>query len=91
MNKKYECTICKHYGRPTFDKSTLERQSLYDDQGNPIPVILCRKHAVQLFQSGQKKFLISHYRILNDLIASDEMKFLELMERTVRANLDMIS
>lgn len=91
MTKKRECTICKHYGKPTEDVKNLERTNLFDEGGNPVPVNLCRSHSVQLFQKGQKKFLISHYRILTDLIASDEPKFLEVLERTIRNNLDLIS
>ncbi len=91
MSKKRECTICKHYGKPTVEPQSLERQNLFDEGGNPIGVSLCRSHSVQLFQMGQKKFLISHYKILTDLIASDDPKFLELLERTVRANIDQIS
>ncbi|MCO4755225.1 MAG: hypothetical protein KC478_12140 [Bacteriovoracaceae bacterium] len=91
MSKKRECTICKHYGKATTEPQNLEKQNLFDDAGNPIPVNLCRSHSVQLFQMGQKKFLISNYKILTDLIASDDPKFLELLERTVRANIDQIS
>lgn len=91
MSKKRECTICKHYGKPTVKPEELERTSLFDEAGNSIPVKLCRTHSVQLFQSGQKKFLISHYKILTDLIDSDEPKFLELLEKTVKVNLNQLS
>lgn len=91
MSKKRECTICKHYGRPTDSSQGLEKANLFDESGNAVPVNLCRSHSVELFQKGQKKFLVSHHRILRDLIASDETKFLELLQRTVRSNLDKIS
>lgn len=90
MSKKRECTICKHYGKPTPDPDNLERTNLYDESGNPVGVNLCRSHSVQLFQSGQKKFLISHYKILTDLIDSDETKFLELLQKTAKSNPDLI-
>lgn len=91
MSKKRECTICKHYGKATKEPEKLERTNLYDETGNPVPVNLCRNHSVQLFQWGQKKFLISHYKILTDLIASDEPKFLELLQRTAKSNSDLLS
>lgn len=91
MAKKRECTICKHYGKQTKEPNNLERTNLYDDAGNPVPVNLCRHHSVQLFQKGQKKFLVSHYKILTELISTDEPKFLEVLQATVKSNPDLIS
>ena len=85
-----ECTICKHYGRPTELPEDLEKEILYDDVGSPVKVNLCRTHSVELFKSGQKKFLVKHYKILVEIISSDEMKFLDLLEKTVKENLDEI-
>lgn len=90
MSKKRECTICKHYGRPTPDESSLERTQVYDETGSPVPINLCKSHSVQLFKLGQKKFLLSHYKILIDLVASDEPKFLEVLEKTIRKNQESI-
>jgi hypothetical protein len=85
-----ECTICKHYGLPTQDSEQLERTSLYDEMGTGVPINLCRKHAVELFKLGQKRFLVAHYRILLEVVQSDEHKFLEVLEMTVKENLDLI-
>ena len=85
-----ECTICKHYGKKTADEKELERATIFDEVGTPVPVILCRPHSVELFKMGQKKFMVHHHKILVDLISSDETKFLEILEKTVRSNLDDI-
>lgn len=91
MSKKRECTICKHYGKATAEPDNLERTNLYDETGSPVAVNLCRSHSVQLFQSGQKKFLVAHYKILTELLASDEPKFLELLQKAAKSNPDLIS
>ncbi len=90
MSKKSECTICKHYGKQTPKGETLETAQLYDDNGAPVPIALCRTHSVQLFKLGQKSFLLSHYRILADLMDTDEKKFINLLDRTVRKFPDLI-
>lgn len=89
MSEK-ECTICKHYGKPTDDPEVLEKAQIYDEVGTPVSINLCRQHSVDLFRQGQKKFLVQHYKILVDIVSSDEVKFLELLEQTVRNNLDDI-
>ena len=88
--KLNECTICKHYGLKTAEPNKLEMEKLYDEDDNVVPVSLCRAHGVDLFKLGQKKFLINHYKILNGLIDSDEPKFIELLEKAYRSNLDKI-
>ena len=90
MKKKVECTICKHYGNAT-PEGELERTQLYDDVGSPVKVNLCRSHSVQLFKLGQKKFLLSHYKILVDIMDSDEPKFLKVLEFTVKKHPESIS
>lgn len=90
MAKKRECTICKHYGRKTPDGDDLERTQVYDETGTPVPIKLCKAHGVELFKKGQKNFLLSHYKILIDLVGSDEPKFLEVLERTIKKNPDKI-
>jgi hypothetical protein len=86
-----ECTICKHYGERTdAAPGGLEREQIYDEVGTPVNILLCRKHSVDLFKNGQKKFLVKHYKILVDIISSDEVKFLDILEKTVRENLDEI-
>jgi hypothetical protein len=85
-----DCTICKHYGEPTLDSKTLERAQLFDESGTALNIHLCRKHAVELFKNGQRKFLVSHYKILVDIISSDEMKFISILEKTIRSNMDDI-
>jgi hypothetical protein len=90
MSKKRECTICKHYGNKTPKGETLEMSPLYEEGGEPVPIPLCRTHSVQLFKLGQKSFLLAHYRILVDLMDSDEKKFINLLDRTVRKFPDLI-
>lgn len=86
MTKKRECTICKHYGRKTPENDELERTQVYDETGTPVPIKLCRSHSVELFKKGQKNFLLAHYKILIGLVASDEPKFLDVLERTIKKN-----
>lgn len=90
MSKKRECTICKHYGKETANPDQLERTQVYDETGTPVPIKLCKVHSVELFKKGQKSFLLGHYKILVDLVASDEPKFLEVLEKTVRKYPDKI-
>lgn len=89
MSQK-ECTICKHYGEKTEQEDELDKQVIFDEVGTPVPIYLCKKHAVDLFKSGQRRFLVQHYKILVDIISSDEVKFLDILEKTVRDNLDDI-
>lgn len=88
MDKPKLCTICKHYGieTPQEMKGHLERTQIYDEFGRVVSIHLCRKHAVDLFKTGQKRFLLSHYRILVDLVGSEEMKFIEILQKTVQRN-----
>jgi hypothetical protein len=90
MSKKRQCTICKHYGKQTPKGEILEMSPLYEEGGEPVPIALCRTHSVQLFKLGQKSFLLAHYRILVDLMDSDEKKFINLLDRTVRKFPDLI-
>jgi hypothetical protein len=84
MAKKRECTICKHSNLETPKGEDLENSFLYEEDGEPIKIHLCRRHSVQLFKLGQKSFLLAHYRILVDLIDSDEKKFINILDKTVR-------
>jgi len=84
MGQERECTICKHYGLPTAASEILERTKLFDEEGAPAVIDLCVKHSVDLFKIGQRRFLLEHYKILVDLIASDEPKFLEILEKTIK-------
>lgn len=90
MSKARECTICKHYGRKFLVSEELDRAQIYDDTGAPIAISLCKSHSVELFKKGQKTFLLSHYKILVDLVATDEPKFLDILEQTVRKHPDKI-
>ena len=83
-----ECTICKHYGEATSGE--VEKAQIFDEVGTPVNIYLCRTHGVELFKRGQRKFLINHYRILVDIISSDETKFLDVLERTIQENKDDI-
>lgn len=88
--KGNECTICKHYGRKTDDPKQLEVEKLYDEGEVVTQVKLCRTHAVSLFKLGQRKFLIEHYQILNEVVNSDEPEFIDLLDKTYRNNVDKI-
>lgn len=85
-----ECTICKHYGEKTYNSRELDRQMIFDEVGTPVPINLCKRHAVELFKNGQRRFLVQHYKILVDIVSSDEIKFLDILEKTVQENLDDI-
>jgi len=91
MAKKIQCTICKHYGNKTPEGEELEKTQVYDETGTPVPIRLCRSHSVELFKMGQKKFLLHHYRILVELIDSDEPKFISILEYTCKKFPDSIS
>lgn len=88
--KKKECTICKHHGQATLCQDSLEREFIFDETGTPIAIHLCRHHSVELFRMGQKKFLVQNYRILVDLVSTDEPKFLEVLEKTVKKYPELI-
>lgn len=92
MDKVRACTICKHLGKVTEEATDLEAGFLYNDIDNPaqVKIRLCRSHSVELFKLGQKKFLVNYKQILFDLVNSDEMEFVRILERTVRKNLDAI-
>ena len=92
MAKPKSCTICKHYGQKTPPelRAELDRNQLFDATGTPVSILLCKKHAVELFKLGQKNFLLAHYKILIDLVGSDEMKFLDILERTIKENSDKV-
>ena len=90
MSKNLYCTICKHYGKYHEDTSTLEKASLYDERGEPIPIMLCKKHGHDLFKMGQRLFLMSHHRILNDILETDDIKFVDMLEKVVRQNYNEI-
>ena len=90
MNESKKCTICKHLGLETPNLLDVERSYLYENNGDAVAVFLCRTHAVQLFKLGQKSFLLSHYQILNDCVDTDEKKFINILEQTVRKFPDYI-
>ncbi len=87
-----ECTICKHIGERTTEQEELETGFLYNTVTHPekVRIRLCRAHSVELFKVGQKKFLLKHHTILHDLVNSDEMEFIKLLDKVVRKNLDAI-
>lgn len=85
-----QCTICKHYGIHSEDDQELDKSQIFDENGTAVTLLLCRKHAVELFKEGQRKFLVNHHKILIDLVSSDEAKFIELLQKTVTKNLDEI-
>lgn len=87
-NKDHRCVICKHLDMMHSDN--LNFNFVYGEHGNPIRVLLCRRHEVELFKGGQKKFFLNYYRILLDVVNSDEVEFMKLFEKTVRSNLDKI-
>lgn len=80
-----QCTICKHYGLATPSPNKVERVSLFDGEES-ISIMLCQAHSVEIFKSGQKKFLLAHHKILEEVVSSDSPKFLELLEKTFKEN-----
>lgn len=90
MEKKHFCVICKYNGIFHFENS-LDRAQLYDSDGGHITITLCKSHAVDLFKRGQKKFLLSHYRLLTiDSLLDEDAGFTDLLERTVRKNYQLM-
>ena len=89
MTKKDpRCVICKHLD--VVYSNNLDFNYVYGEEGSPIRVLLCRRHEVELFQMGQKKFFLNYYKILLEILDSDEAEFMRLFEKTVRSNLDDI-
>lgn len=89
MTKKDpRCVICKHLD--VVYSNNLDFNYVYGEEGAPIRVLLCRRHEVELFQMGQKKFFLNYYKILLEILDSDEVEFMRLFEKTVRSNLDDI-
>ena len=83
-----KCTICKHMGKSTQCHEELDMGYLYDGLTTlaPVKVRLCRSHSFELFKRGQKRFLLNYKTILYDVVNSDEMEFIRLLDRTVRRN-----
>lgn len=88
MNKK-KCTVCKYYNKNHFDQQ-LEGAEIYDYNGLRIPLLLCRKHSVDLFKVGQRRFLLDHYKILVGLVGFEDYRFLEVLHKNYRNNSDDI-
>lgn len=89
MSKKDpRCVICKHLDVRL--SGNLNHNFVYGEEGAPIRVLLCRRHEVELFKSGQKKFFLNYYRILLEVIDSDEVEFMRLFERTVHEHINDI-
>lgn len=89
---KRVCTICKHIGKEVESEEEVEIGYLFNGvhSDSAVKIRLCRNHSVELFKHGQKRFLIDYRRILYDLVNSDEMEFIKILEKTVRKNLDSI-
>lgn len=80
------CTICEHYG---IEKEATESEILFHEN-KQIKIALCRKHSIELFKKGQKKFLIKHHKILFNIIDSNHPKFIDLLQETYKNNLNLI-
>lgn len=90
MAHKCKCVICRHYGYDQDKSFDYDKASLFSEEGKEIRVTLCKVHAVELFKIGQKKFLLNHYKILVDLVDSDDIGFLEVLEETVKRNINAL-
>lgn len=88
MSKDNRCVICKHKG--IQNSSNLDTNRIYGPSGQPVQVLLCRSHAVELFQMGQKNFFIHHHKILFNIINSDEVEFLVILHDTVKEHIDSV-
>lgn len=80
------CTICEHYG---IKRESSENSILFHNE-KEIKISLCTEHSVDLFKQGQKKFLISHHKILFNIIDSNNTKFIELLSETYKNNINRI-
>lgn len=88
MSKDNRCVICKHKG--ISNSSNLDANRIYNKSGSPIKVLLCRSHAVELFQIGQKNFFLQHHKILFNILNSDEVEFLVVLHDTVKEHIDSV-
>lgn len=82
------CVICKHLDAQNASK--LNASHVFTEEGAKIKVLLCRHHEVELFTLGQKKFFLTYNKILLDVLNSEEVEFLRLLERTVRKHYEEI-
>ena len=90
MEDKCKCVICRHYGQEEDDSNKYEMASIFDKNGKEVRIQLCSVHAVELFKNGQKKFLMGHYKILLEVMDSNDTDFLEILENTVKKNMNTI-
>lgn len=88
MANDCRCVICKHKG--IQNTSNLETNKVFSKSGQSVRVLLCRSHAVELFQMGQKNFFNKHYDILFDVIESEEVQFLVILHDHVQQYKDFI-
>jgi len=82
MAKDNRCVICKHKG--IQHTSNLEHNRVFSKAGQPVKVLLCRSHAVELFQIGQKNFFNQHHDILFNVLESDEVQFLVILHDYIK-------
>lgn len=90
MEDKCKCIICRHYGQEKDDSDQYERSSIYSESGRELVINLCKVHDIELFKIGQRKFLTSHYKILAEVVDSNDTTFLEILEETVKKNINSI-
>ena len=64
--------------------SDVHLETVFDEKSRAISVYLCRVHSVELFRTGQFKFLIKYGYITKMFIGFPEQKFFSLMDRVSR-------
>jgi hypothetical protein len=62
-------------------------ETVFGEKACPISVYLCRAHPVELFRSGQRKFLNKYGYITRIFIGFPEQKFFSLMYRISRTDI----
>lgn len=90
MQQICKCVICRHYGYEQDKSTDYDRASLFNENAKEVVIKLCKVHAIELFKIGQKKFLLNHYKILVDIVDSDDLNFLEILEETVKKNINSL-
>lgn len=90
MEQTCKCVICRNYDLEYDRADTYDMCSLFNESGKEVSIKLCKVHSIELFKSGQKNFLLNHYKILVDLIDSNDNAFLEVLEETVKKNINSI-
>ncbi len=85
MSNNAECTICT-YINPDLGQDTKynKHETLYATEGSDISICLCRKHSMELFKSGQIRFLSKYWSIASRYQEKGDRQLFDLMKIAVK-------